>query len=41
MKYVLFQKRRWGSYENGGSLDGPSVHCGYRQELVVVLIVGN
>lgn len=33
--YVLVQKRLWDPYENGGSLDGPSVHCGYRRELVV------
>ena len=34
-EYLLVQKRLWDPYENGGSLDGPSVHCGYRRELVV------
>lgn len=34
-EFVLVQKRLWDPYENGGSLDGPSVHCGYRRQLVV------
>lgn len=39
--YVLVQKRLWDPYENGGSLDGPSVHCGYRRELVVNVLDAN
>lgn len=39
--YVLVQKRLWDPYENGGSLDGPSVHCGYRRELIVNVLDAN
>lgn len=39
--YRLVQKRLWDPYENGGSLDGPSVHCGYRRELVVNVLDAN
>lgn len=39
--YVVVQKRLWDPYENGGSLDGPSVHCGYRRELLVNVLDAN
>ncbi len=40
-EFVLTQKRLWDPYENGGSLDGPSVHCGYRRQLVVNVLDAN
>jgi len=39
--FVLVQKRLWDPYENGGSLDGPSVHCGYSRRLVVNVLDAN
>jgi len=33
--FVVVQKHLWDPYENGGSLDGPSVHCGLARELIV------
>ena len=39
--FVLVAKRLWDPYENGGSLDGPSVHCGDGRELVVNVLDAN
>ncbi len=40
-EFVLVEKRLWDPYENGGSLDGPSVHCGYSRRLVVNVLDAN
>src|SRR5436853_7098751 len=40
-EFVLVEKRLWNPYENGGSLDGPSVHCGQRRQLVVNVLDAN
>ncbi|MBX3015142.1 MAG: SH3 domain-containing protein [Caldilineaceae bacterium] len=40
-QYVVVEKRLWDPYENGGSLDGPSVHCGYGRQLVVTVLDTN
>ena len=40
-RFVLVEKRLWDPYENGGSLDGPSVHCGDGRELVVNVLDAN
>lgn len=40
-EYVLVQKWLWDPYENGGALDGPSVHCGYGRRLVVNVLDAN
>jgi uncharacterized protein YraI len=34
-EFVVIEKRLWDPIENGGGLDGPSVHCGQGRELVV------
>jgi len=39
--FVLVQKRLLDPYENGGSLDGPSVHCGYGRQLGVNVLDEN
>lgn len=39
--FVLVQKRLWDVIENGGSLDGPSVHCGLARELLVNVLDAN
>jgi hypothetical protein len=33
--FAVVERRLWDVYENGGSLDGPSVHCGDRRNLFV------
>ncbi len=33
--FVLVERRLWDVYENGGKLDGPSVHCGNDRRLLV------
>ena len=38
---VLVQKRLLDPYENGGSLDGPSVHCGLSRRLIVNVLDAN
>lgn len=40
-RFVLVEKRLWDPYENGGSLDGPSVHCGQGRQLVVNVLDAN
>lgn len=40
-QYVLVQKRLLDPYENGGSLDGPSVHCGLSRRLIVNVLDAN
>ncbi len=40
-EFVLVEQRLWDPYENGGSLDGPSVHCGYGRRLVVNVLDAN
>jgi len=40
-EFVLVEKRLWNPYENGGSLDGPSVHCGQGRQLVVNVLDAN
>lgn len=40
-RFVLIEKRLWNPYENGGSLDGPSVHCGQGRQLVVNVLDAN
>ena len=37
-RYVATQKRLLGPVENGGSLDGPSVHCGHGRALTVNVV---
>ena len=39
--YGLVQKRLLDPYENGGSLDGPSVHCGLSRRLIVNVLDAN
>ena len=39
--FVVVQKHLWDPYENGGSLDGPSVHCGLARELIVNVLDAN
>ncbi len=39
--FVMVQKHLWDPYENGGSLDGPSVHCGLGRELIVNVLDAN
>lgn len=39
--FVLIEKRLWDPYENGGWLDGPSVHCGQGRQLVVNVLDAN
>lgn len=40
-QYLLVQKRLLDPYENGGSLDGPSVHCGLSRRLIVNVLDAN
>jgi hypothetical protein len=40
-EFVLVERRLWDVYENGGWLDGPSVHCGDGRELVVTVLDAN
>lgn len=39
--FVLADKRLWDVYENGGWLDGDSVHCGNDRRLVVTVLDRN
>ena len=39
--FTLVGKRLWDVYENGGRLDGPSVTCGEKRQLVVEVIDAN
>jgi uncharacterized protein YraI len=39
--FVVIEKRLWDPYENGGSLDGPSVHCGQGRALIVNVVDAN
>ncbi len=39
--FVLVEKRLWDVYENGGWLDGSSVHCGDDRQLVVTVLDRN
>ncbi len=39
--FVVVDKHLWDPYENGGSLDGPSVHCGLARELIVNVLDAN
>lgn len=39
--FVLLEKHLWDPYENGGSLDGESVHCGQARTLVVNVLDAN
>jgi hypothetical protein len=39
--FVLVGKRLWDVYENGGWLDGDSVHCGDDRQLVVTVLDRN
>jgi uncharacterized protein YraI len=36
--FILIEKRLWNPIENGGALDGPSVHCGQGRQLVVTVL---
>jgi len=36
--FRVISKRLWDVYENGGSLDGPSVTCGEKRQLVVTVL---
>lgn len=33
--FVVTRRRLWNAWENGGSMDGPSVHCGQGRNLMV------
>ena len=37
-EFKVASMRLWGVVENGGYLDGPSVHCGYRRDLWVYVL---
>ena len=37
----MVERRLWDVYENGGTLDGPSVHCGEGRELHVNVLDAN
>lgn len=39
--FRVIEKRLWDVVENGGSLDGPSVHCGERRQLQVIVVDAN
>ncbi|OUC05377.1 hypothetical protein RY27_27660, partial [Litorilinea aerophila] len=39
--FRVVEKRLWDVYENGGRLDGPSVVCGEKRQLVVNVIDAN
>ncbi len=36
--FVVTRRRLWNPWENGGSTDGPSVHCGQGRTLVVTVL---
>lgn len=36
--YAVIEKRLWDPIENGGALDGPSVHCGQGRQLTVTVL---
>ncbi|MCP4167844.1 MAG: DUF3179 domain-containing protein [Chloroflexi bacterium] len=36
--FRLIERRLWGAEENGGHFDGPSLHCGEKHELYVVVV---
>ncbi len=40
-QFVVIERRLWDVYENGGRLDGPSVHCGEGRELHVNVLDAN
>ncbi|MFN8467636.1 MAG: SH3 domain-containing protein [Caldilineaceae bacterium] len=40
-QFVVIERRLWDVYENGGTLDGPSVHCGEGRELHVNVLDAN
>ena len=40
-QFVVVERRLWDVYENGGRLDGPSVHCGEGRELHVNVLDAN
>jgi hypothetical protein len=40
-QFVVVERRLWDVYENGGRLDGPSVHCGEGRELHVNVVDAN
>ena len=40
-QFVVVERRLWDVYENGGTLDGPSVHCGEGRELHVNVLDAN
>lgn len=40
-QFVVVERRLWDVYENGGRLDGPSVHCGEGRELHVDVLDAN
>ncbi len=39
--YKVVERRLWNVYENGGTLNGPSVTCGEKRQLVVNVIDAN
>jgi len=39
--FRVIEKRLWNVYENGGSLDGPTVTCGEKRQLVVNVVDAN
>ncbi|MEZ4622471.1 MAG: SH3 domain-containing protein [Caldilineaceae bacterium] len=39
--FVLTRRRLWNPWENGGSMDGPSVHCGQGRNLTVNVLDEN
>jgi uncharacterized protein YgiM (DUF1202 family) len=39
--FVVTRRRLWNPWENGGSTDGPSVHCGQGRNLVVNVLDEN
>jgi hypothetical protein len=39
--FILVERRLWDVYENGGWLDGPSVHCGNDRRLIVNVLDRN
>jgi uncharacterized protein YraI len=40
-EFIVIEQRLWDPNENGGGLDGPSVHCGYGRELIVNVLDAN
>jgi hypothetical protein len=39
--FVVTRRRLWNPWENGGSMDGPSVHCGQGRNLTVNVLDEN